>query len=55
MTDTNIRKQLYEEQQNQLEQDMSPFGFVDDGNSDHEKPEIDEYGLIDASSCPKKQ
>ena len=46
MTDTNARQQLYEEQQNLREQDMSPFGFVDDGIPDHEKPEVDEYGTV---------
>ena len=46
MTDTNARQQLYEEQQNLIEQDMSPFGFVDDGIPDHEKVEIDEYGDV---------
>ena len=46
MTDTNARQQLYEEQQNLIEQAMSPFGFVDDGIPDYEKPEIDEYGTV---------
>ena len=46
MTDTNARQQLYEEQQNLIDQDMSPFGFVDDGIPDYEKPEIDEYGTV---------
>ena len=47
MTDTNARQQLYEEQQNLIEQDMSPFGFVDDGIPDYEKPvEVDEYGTV---------
>ena len=46
MTDTNARQQLYEEQQNLIEQDMSLFGFVDDGIPDYEKPEIDEYGTV---------
>ena len=46
MTDTNARQQLYEEQQNLIEQDMSPFGFVDDSIPDHEKPEVDEYGTV---------
>ncbi len=27
MTDQDIRKKIYEEQKNQIEQDMSPFGF----------------------------
>ncbi len=46
MTDTNARQMLYEEQENLIEQDMAPFGFVDDGiNSDPENEEtIDEYG-----------
>ena len=46
MTDTNARQQLYEEQQNLIGQDMSPFGFVDDGIPDHEKVEVDEYGTV---------
>jgi hypothetical protein len=31
LTDQDIRKKIYDEQKNQVEQDMSPFGFVDDG------------------------
>ena len=31
LTDQDVRKRLYEEQKNQLEQDMSPFGFIVDG------------------------
>ena len=31
LTDNDIRKRLYEEQKNQIEQDMAPFGFIDDG------------------------
>jgi len=46
MTDTNARQMLYEEQQNLIEQDMAPFGFVDDGIPDHEKSEVDEYGTV---------
>ena len=34
MTDNDIRKRIYEEQKNQIEQDMAPFGFVDDGLGD---------------------
>ena len=45
MTNTNARQMLYEEQQNLIEQDMAPFGFVDDGMSDM-KPEVDEYGDV---------
>jgi hypothetical protein len=36
MTDNDVRKRIYEEQRNQIEQDMSPFGFIDDGLSDME-------------------
>ena len=46
MTDTNARQMLYEEQQALIEQDMAPFGFVDDGTPDHEKTEVDEYGDV---------
>ena len=31
MTDQSIRKELYEKDKDSLEEDMSPFGFVDDG------------------------
>ena len=34
MTDQDIRRRIYEEQRNQIEQDMAPFGFVDDGMGD---------------------
>ena len=46
LSDSNIRNQMYMEQQNLIEQDMAPFGFVDDGiNSDPMNEEtVDEYG-----------
>ena len=28
LTDQDVRKRLYEEQKNQIEQDMAPFGFI---------------------------
>ena len=31
MTDNDVRKRIYEEQRNQIEQDMAPFGFIVDG------------------------
>ncbi|MAD25576.1 MAG: terminase [Verrucomicrobiales bacterium] len=34
MTDQDIRAKMYEEQQNAIEQDMAPFGFMDDGLQD---------------------
>jgi hypothetical protein len=52
LTDQDIRKKIYEEQKNQVEQDMSPFGFVDDGvnqestfvDSEGNRWFADEYG-----------
>jgi hypothetical protein len=34
LTDQDVRKKLYEEQKNQIEQDMAPFGFLNDGITD---------------------
>ena len=34
ITGSDIRKDLYEEQMKNLEEEMTPFGFVDDGGSD---------------------
>lgn len=31
MTNNDVRKKIYEEQKNQIEQDMAPFGFISDG------------------------
>jgi hypothetical protein len=36
MTNNDVRKRIYEEQKNQIEQDMSPFGFIVDGLDDAE-------------------
>jgi hypothetical protein len=52
LTDQDIRKRLYEEQKNQIEQDMSPFGFIVDGlgeentftDSNGDRWFTDEYG-----------
>ena len=46
LTNQNARQQMYVEQQKLIEEDMAPFGFVDDGiNSDPMTEEtIDEYG-----------
>ena len=43
MTDNDIRKRIYEEQKNQIEQDMSPFGFIVDG-FDSESTFVDNSG-----------
>jgi hypothetical protein len=34
MTDNDVRKRIYEEQKNQIDQDMAPFGFISDGLDD---------------------
>ena len=34
MTDNDVRKRIYEEQKEQIEQDMAPFGFISDGLDD---------------------
>ena len=51
LTDQDVRKRLYEEQKNQIEQDMAPFGFVADGfddtsfvDNDGDRWFTDEYG-----------
>jgi len=36
MTNNDVRKRIYEEQKNQIEQDMAPFGFILDGLDDNE-------------------
>ena len=44
MTDQDIRRRIYEEQKNAIEQDMAPFGFIDDGLE--QEQEIDNQGNI---------
>jgi hypothetical protein len=52
LTDQDVRKRLYEEQKNQIEQDMAPFGFITDGlvdndsfvDTDGDRWFVDEYG-----------
>jgi hypothetical protein len=34
MTDNDVRKRIYEDQKDQIEQDMAPFGFISDGLDD---------------------
>ena len=46
LSNSNIRNQLYIEQQALIEQDMAPFGFIDDGTPDELKDEVDEYGTV---------
>jgi len=52
LTDQDVRKRLYDEQKNQIEQDMSPFGFILTGiddetefiDKDGDVWHVDEYG-----------
>ena len=51
LTDQDVRKRLYDEQKNQIEQDMAPFGFISDGldeesfvDKDGDRWHTDEYG-----------
>ena len=44
LTDQDVRKKLYEEQKNQIEQDMAPFGFIMDGLD--EDTFVDEEGDV---------
>ena len=36
LTDEDIRKRLFESQQQAIEHDMTPFGFMDDGMREEE-------------------
>tara|TARA_B100001250_G_scaffold214434_1_gene183985 strand:+ start:1 stop:1035 length:1035 start_codon:yes stop_codon:yes gene_type:complete len=45
MTDQDVRKRIYEEQKNAIEQDMAPFGFVCDG-FDEESEIVDQNGDV---------
>jgi hypothetical protein len=51
MTENDVRKRIYEEQRNQIEQDMAPFGFIETGfennnfvDNDGDRWYTDEYG-----------
>lgn len=44
MTDNDVRKRIYDEQKNQIEQDMAPFGFILDGLNDEERVFVDDNG-----------
>ena len=45
LTDQDVRKRLYDEQKNQIEQDMAPFGFVLDG-TELLTAEVDQEGDV---------
>ena len=51
MSDNDVRKRIYEEQKNQIEQDMAPFGFISTGletesfvDDEGTRWNVDEYG-----------
>jgi hypothetical protein len=44
MTENDVRKRIYDEQKNQVEQDMAPFGFIDDGLGTYDT--IDSQGNV---------
>ena len=51
LTEQDVRKRLYEDQRDQIEQDMAPFGFILDGleedsfvDADGDTWKVDEYG-----------
>ena len=54
MSDDDIRKRIYDDQRDQIEQDMAPFGFVSDGineetsfvDSSGDRWHTDEYGDV---------
>jgi len=51
LTDQDVRKRIYEDQRDQIEQDMAPFGFISDGldedsfvDNEGDLWKVDEYG-----------
>ncbi len=46
MTDQDVRKKIYEEQKNAIEQDMAPFGFVCDGFDEMGGETVESDGTI---------
>jgi len=56
LTDTNLRKALYEEQFKQIEENLTPFGIIENGIPDEEKPQImtDAIWFNAASKSPQE-
>ena len=47
LSNSDVRSKLYEDQANIIEQDMAPFGFIDDGiTTENDEPFKDEYGEV---------
>ena len=53
MTDLDIRKQIYQDQMDALEQDMIPFGIIDDGKA--EESFTDNSGQLWEVADPENQ
>lgn len=53
MTDLDIRKQIYQDQMDSLEQDMLPFGIIDDGKD--ETTVVDNTGQVWEIADPEHQ
>ena len=56
LTDTNLRKALYEEQFKQIEENLTPFGIIENGIPEEEKPQImtDAIWFNAASKSPQE-
>ena len=46
MTDNDVRKRIYDEHSNQIEQDMAPFGFLSNGLDEEESKFVDDNGDV---------
>ena len=56
LTDTNLRKALYEEQFKQIEENLTPFGVIENGIPEEERPQImtDAIWFNAASKSPRE-
>ena len=56
LTDTNLRKALYEEQFKQIEENLTPFGIIENGIPEEERPQImtDAIWFNAASKSPQE-
>jgi hypothetical protein len=56
LTDTNLRKALYEEQFKQIEENLTPFGIIENGVPEEERPQImtDAIWFNAASKSPQE-
>ena len=40
LTDTNLRKELFEAQSKHIEEELTPFGIIETGIKEEQKPEV---------------